>query len=651
MSDTVIEFRLEGDDPGGESTPNQPLLPPTPPPLPVPTAPVPVKDDGLDAVLGKALADNLREINDLLGKRPGMEPPVPPPHGEPPLPEEDIETELPLGPTPPPVPSTLDIEPGSPLALKNKREEEQRLIQEAQQEQHRREMAAQAELANAQGEERQRQEAEAMHELEMAIALASLQRERDQQKAAALVEQTRREDEARREASIQEIAAQTAREKGENELLRIKAENRAQEVLDAQRQKDLEREEKEFQQEMKAAIKAAKEEQRQIDREEKRLDREFDKSWKAEIKRQDEEEKQHWRNERRRLNEEEKESKRLQKIVDEDPYNAIQARMAKRGKGNREELDAFDDLKRGGVELDDEEDARWRDLHKKLNPSATDKIAKTTTQALGQAGVPGAGAAGGIAEMAAGAATGPGAIVAAVMAIGEMVQKKIDEMVKAVVDTVKEAGQVMSHVAALSPGAVVEDVNRGVEAGGQFAKDNIPILGQAIDFTAQLTAQFNRSLMGLTESIDQTARKLGPYSGPLATQLGLAEARATLGDIGRAQKLGPELSGFVEAKSRLEQSAMDALAEVLLKSNLIGLLTNLMAKAEPYFEQAPKMLGTIINLDIDACNIARAILNAHLRVATLGTKQVEYLHHIDMSLDKSQTREAETFLDELMKTF
>ena len=83
----------------------------------------------------------------------------------------------------------------------------------------------------------------------------------------------------------------------------------------------------------------------------------------------------------------------------------------------------------------------------------------------------------------------------------------------------------------------------------------------------------------------------------------MADVRRTLGDIRRAQQLGPGLARFTEAHSRLEEAARDRLADVLEK--ILPVLTAIL-------EWAAGMVGSMEETKITfgkVADIASAFVN------------------------------------------
>jgi hypothetical protein len=79
---------------------------------------------------------------------------------------------------------------------------------------------------------------------------------------------------------------------------------------------------------------------------------------------------------------------------------------------------------------------------------------------------------------------------------------------------------------------------------------------------------------GFIDAVSGYADKLSPYSPQIAMAQAQAEVTQVLRDMERAQKLGPDLAKFIEAKSRLDQSWEDA--KVAFMQKVVPSLTKIV---------------------------------------------------------------------------
>jgi hypothetical protein len=126
-----------------------------------------------------------------------------------------------------------------------------------------------------------------------------------------------------------------------------------------------------------------------------------------------------------------------------------------------------------------------------------------------------------------------------------MVKQQIDQARETVRRSIETAGTAARATAALDAGSLAET-----------AFKTIPIFGDTL-------GEATRQARGFVDALEQTARRLAPFSGELAAAEALAETNRTLGDMRRAQRLGQELSQFTEARSRLSEAGEDATATLL----------------------------------------------------------------------------------------
>lgn len=151
-------------------------------------------------------------------------------------------------------------------------------------------------------------------------------------------------------------------------------------------------------------------------------------------------------------------------------------------------------------------------------------------------------------------------IVAAAMEI----QRKVEEIT---LGSIQKVGKVAQDIGKLDFGGLATEANNLLE--------NFGLGGKAV-------AEFHRQLAGFGDALDQTAKRLAPFSAPLAQAQGIAEMRQVMGELRRARMLGDELSKWVEARSKLEQATQDAMAKLL--KPLIPAATRIMERVVELLE-------------------------------------------------------------------
>jgi hypothetical protein len=165
-------------------------------------------------------------------------------------------------------------------------------------------------------------------------------------------------------------------------------------------------------------------------------------------------------------------------------------------------------------------------------------------------------AAGGEAAQAGTAAGGlPGLGLAAAQQVGKMAASGI-----------RAGGDLATGAAKLDVGALAD--------GFEGLVKNIPIFGDAI-------AEASGALRKFFDALDETSKKLAPYSGELAVAQAQTELAQIQGDMRRAQLLGGDLAHFTEARSRLSQTGQDVMADLLrpllpLATSAVEMLTSIL---------------------------------------------------------------------------
>lgn len=126
-------------------------------------------------------------------------------------------------------------------------------------------------------------------------------------------------------------------------------------------------------------------------------------------------------------------------------------------------------------------------------------------------------------------------------------------IVQAVQEGIDLTRRVAGSVGEMRAGAAGLDVRR-VQEGEISLLQNIPLVGG-------LFADLARQTLSVRDALGQTAENLSGFSGVLAGATALAGVERTIGDIRRAQRVGPDLARFARARVAQEEVERDFLAE------------------------------------------------------------------------------------------
>lgn len=177
--------------------------------------------------------------------------------------------------------------------------------------------------------------------------------------------------------------------------------------------------------------------------------------------------------------------------------------------------------------------------------------------------------AGSQASLAAGAAE----LAAGPVGIAIAVASQIKEAALGAVRAVGEAG---GRAASLDTGVLFDGLTGAMEKFGPFG---------------ELASEATRALKRFADGLSQTAERLAPYSGALASAEAMKDARQIVGDVRRASLLGGDLAQFVEARSQLEDKGQDLLAKLI--KPLIPLVTNMLKGLQRMLDILDALLNTV----------------------------------------------------------
>jgi hypothetical protein len=228
--------------------------------------------------------------------------------------------------------------------------------------------------------------------------------------------------------------------------------------------------------------------------------------------------------------------------------------------------------------------------YKRLYPKDEEKenpllsIAKALRGTLGGVFGKAVGAGLDIASAVGGGAGAAGVAVAAVVGITEA----LSAYRAAVAGAIRGLGDFTT--ALVSP-----DTNpaRFAEATGDALSklgDNALLSWNVLGFFASTVGAATQALAGFMHALDGFAERYGAYSPQVATAQALADVTQTLGELRRAQEVGPALAQYVQASSSLQQKYEDA------KANIMARMTPVIIAAMERLEQLLPLVELGINL-------------------------------------------------------
>jgi hypothetical protein len=189
------------------------------------------------------------------------------------------------------------------------------------------------------------------------------------------------------------------------------------------------------------------------------------------------------------------------------------------------------------------------------------------------------------------------------------VAQSLKETDQAIASAIRAVSRPASQVAGLDP-AVFGDALK--VAAGQ-----LPVFGKALSAGTDAAQGFFRAL-------DRTADRLAPFSAALSQAQAEAELAALEGNIRRADLLGEDLAKFVEARSKLSETAQDALAALL--KPLIPIATDIL---EWLIRAVDFVMADLPNIIIDNTNgIIRALNEVLDHLPLVGENTIPLLDRI-----------------------
>ena len=109
--------------------------------------------------------------------------------------------------------------------------------------------------------------------------------------------------------------------------------------------------------------------------------------------------------------------------------------------------------------------------------------------------------------------------------------------------------------ASTSPGEYIDSIGQTVKA---FAS-SVPIIGGFLGAIAEATF----SIGSFMKAVDEVADRYSAFSPEIAVAQSMADVAQTLGDLRRAQEIGPDIADFINEESQLRQQFEDEKIKLL----------------------------------------------------------------------------------------
>lgn len=203
------------------------------------------------------------------------------------------------------------------------------------------------------------------------------------------------------------------------------------------------------------------------------------------------------------------------------------------------------------------------------------------------------GAGSGLGAMAA-AALPPFLIVSAAMAV----RQAVFDGVKGAIGT---AGRAVSAIASANPDPAVPIA----KFGDTISKvgEKIPILGDA----AVVAGESLKALSEVMQELNRTADRYGEFNPQIAQAQAIAEVRQVMGDLRRAQQIGPEMAKFVMAQSDLQQKFEDI--KIRLLNKIIPIVTRILEILEVVVTIGEPIVSTLAAPLVAMAEVMAQLLN------------------------------------------
>jgi len=208
----------------------------------------------------------------------------------------------------------------------------------------------------------------------------------------------------------------------------------------------------------------------------------------------------------------------------------------------------------------------------------------------------------------AGAAGGPIGILVALAAME--VAKAEKDLAEATADASNGLQQfaAVAMSASADVGATLQGLGGGVASMGEAVEKTSsslnlldPLLGMLADKLGagvKIFGQVLEVLGNFTQAIDQIADRYSAYSPEISVAQALADVSQTLGDLRRAQEIGPEMAQFINEESKLRQQFENEKIKILrailpFATDAMRLLNDLMPFLDMGFKPILALLDAI----------------------------------------------------------
>lgn len=208
---------------------------------------------------------------------------------------------------------------------------------------------------------------------------------------------------------------------------------------------------------------------------------------------------------------------------------------------------------------------------------------KTAAQvAAGGGGGPGGGVAAGGGLLAGAAAAVP--VAAAVIAAMSAIKSGAEGAARGLADF---ATSIASPDA--DPSKYTELIGRTLSTFG----DKLFYISPALSIVPGALGEAVQGLSRFTRALDGVSDRYRKFSGPLAVAEAQGKAIQTLGDVRRAQEIGPQLAVYVQQRTQMQQKFEDA--KIRMISRMLPVALTLMEKVE----QMLPLLELLVSLGTD----------------------------------------------------
>lgn len=130
------------------------------------------------------------------------------------------------------------------------------------------------------------------------------------------------------------------------------------------------------------------------------------------------------------------------------------------------------------------------------------------------------------------------------------------------------------------PSKTLEGMGDAVSKAGDAMSSIIPFSGL---WTTAL-GESTKALGMFMQAVDKTAERYGEVSGSIAAQQAMGEIRQVMGDLRRAQEVGPEIVRYMKTQQDMQQKFEDIKVKIL---------TKLLSAINPALEVIDKLLPTL----------------------------------------------------------